>query len=108
MCKSKIDFYHKEIGDCAKSKDLKKIWSLINSLTGKNNKSTTITDILVNDKSTVDSKSIAETFNEYFVNIGPRLASETSEDLLSQDTTRYDNSNHVIDTTFHFNHINVL
>ena len=108
MCKSKIDFYHKEIGDCAKSKDFEKIWSLINSLTGKNNKSTTNTEILVNDNSTVDSKSIAETFNEYFVNIGPRLVSETSEDLLSQDTTSYDNSNHVIDTTFHFKHINVL
>ena len=55
MRKSKIDFYHKEIGDCAKLKDFKKIWSLINTLTGKNNKSTTITEILVNDNSIADS-----------------------------------------------------
>ena len=51
MRKSKTDFYHKEIGNCAKLKDLKKTWSLINSLTGKNNKSTSITEILVNNNS---------------------------------------------------------
>ncbi len=33
MRKSKTDFYQKEIGNCAKLKDLKKTWSLINSLT---------------------------------------------------------------------------
>ena len=52
--------------------------------------------------------SIAETSNEYFVSIGPRLAPETSEDLLAQDTTSYGNLNHAIDTTFHFHHINIL
>jgi hypothetical protein len=36
MRKSKIDFYHKEIGDCTYSNDFKKIWSFINSLTGRN------------------------------------------------------------------------
>jgi hypothetical protein len=35
---SKAKFYHKEIVDCAKLNDFKKIWSLINSLTGKNKK----------------------------------------------------------------------
>ncbi len=42
MRKSKTGFYHKEFGNCAKLKDLKKTWSLMNSLTGKNNKSTSI------------------------------------------------------------------
>ena len=71
MRKSKIDFYHKEIGDCTYSNDFKKNWSLINSLTGRNNKSSSITEISVNDNSITDSKLIAESFNEYFVNIGP-------------------------------------
>lgn len=50
MHKSKIDFYHKEIGGCAKLKDFKNIGPLVYSLTGKNSESTTITEILVNDK----------------------------------------------------------
>jgi hypothetical protein len=47
LCESKAKFYHKEIGDCATLKDFKKIRSLINSLTGKNKKSTSITEITV-------------------------------------------------------------
>lgn len=62
---SNIVFCHKEIGNCAKLKDFEKIWSLINSLTSKNNKSTNITEILVNGNSIVDSKSIAETFKTF-------------------------------------------
>ncbi len=79
MRKSKIDFYHKEIGDCTNLKNFKKIWSLINSLTGKNNKSTNITEIVVSNNSITDSRLIAEYFNDFFVNIGPSLASEASE-----------------------------
>ena len=102
MRKSKTDFYHKEIGNCAKLKDLKKTWSLINSLTGKNNKSTSITEILVNSNSVSDSKLIAESFNEYFVNIGPNLVTEASEEVLAQHTSSYENSNPSLDTTFRF------
>ena len=65
MRKTKAEFYHREIGECAKLSDLKKTWSLINSLTGKNNKSNSITEI--------SSKLIVEAFNEYFVNICPNL-----------------------------------
>ena len=107
MRKSKTDFYHKEIGNCAKLKDLKKTWSLINSLTGKNNKSTSITEILVNNNSVSDSKLIAESFNEYFVNIGPNLATEASEEVLAQHTSSYENSNPSLDTTFRFHSIEV-
>ncbi len=107
MRKSKTDFYHKEIGNCAKLKDLKKTWSLINSLTGKNNKSTSITEILVNNNSVSDSKLIAESFNEYFVNISPSLATEASEEVLAQHTSSYENSNPSLDTTFRFHSIEV-
>ena len=107
MRKSKTDFYHKEIGKCAKLKDLKKTWSLINSLTGKNNKSTSITEILMNNNSVSDSKLIAESFNEYFVNVGPSLATEASEEDLAQHTSSYENSNPSLDTTFRFHSIDV-
>ncbi len=100
MRKSKIDFYHKQIGNCAKLKDLKKTWSLINSLiTGKNDKST--------NNSVSNSKLIAESFNEYFVNIGPSLATEASEEVLAQHTSSYENFNPSLDTTFRFHSIDV-
>jgi hypothetical protein len=61
----------------------------------------------VNDNSITDSKLIAESFNEYFVNIGPSLASEASEEPLTQHTTNYHNFNPTTDTIFHFHRINV-
>ena len=61
----------------------------------------------MNDNSITDSKLIAESFNEYFVNIGPSLASEASEEPLTQHTTNYHNFNPTTDTIFHFHRINV-
>ena len=45
MRKTKADFYHREINECAVQSDLKKSCSLINSLTGRNNKTNSITEI---------------------------------------------------------------
>jgi hypothetical protein len=64
---------------------LKKTWSLINSLTGKNNKANSITEISVNNRNISNSKFIAEAFNEYFVNIGPNLASEANHELPEEE-----------------------
>ena len=88
MRKTKADFYHREIGECAKLNDLKKTWSLINSLTGKNNKANNITEISVNNCNTTNSKLIAEAFNEYFVNIGPNLASEANHELPEEEMNK--------------------
>ena len=75
---SKSQFYHSEIKNCAIPGNIKKTWSLINSLTGKNKKPS-INEILIDSYNTSsDPKIIAEFFNEYSVNIGPRLASEAS------------------------------
>ena len=63
------------------------LWVRDCSLTGRNNKSSSITEISVNDNSITDSKLIAESFNKYFVNIGPSLDSEASEEPLTQHTT---------------------
>ena len=82
---SKSQFYHSEIQHCTRSGNLKKTWSLINYLTGKNKKSTRINEILVNNKTISDSKIIAEYFNEYFVNQPASM----------------------LNSTFHFSQINV-
>ena len=68
---------------------------------------TSITEISVNDNSITDSKLIAEAFNEYFVNIGPSLASEASENLLTEHKTGYSNSYPIVRTILHFHHINI-
>lgn len=105
--KSKANFFHREFEDCARVKNIKKSWSLINSLTGNNNKSSSVTEISVDDCCIVDSTLIAECFNEYFVNIGPKLASEVSDESLDQEAYSHDNSGIPIDTRFSFQYINV-
>ena len=57
----------------------------------------------MNDDSITDPMLIAESRNEYFVNMGPSLASEASEDPIAQNTTNspYD-SVPITDTTFNF------
>ena len=49
---------------------LKKTWVLINSLSGKKNKSSHINETVVNNNTISDPTAIAESFNDYFVNIG--------------------------------------
>ena len=61
----------------------------------------------MNNNSVSDSKLFAESFNEYFVNIGPSLATEASEEVFAQHTSSYENSNPSLDTTFRFHSIEV-
>ena len=101
-------FFYSEIKNCAISGNIKKTWSLINSLTGKNKK-TSINEILIDSYNTIsDPKVIAEFFNEYFVNIGPRLASEASKEFSDDELT---NNNYHPDiqknSTFYFSQIRV-
>ena len=78
---AKSHFYQCEFQNCCRSSDLKKTWALINSLSGKKNKSSDINEILVNNNTISDPTAIAESFNDYFVNIGPKLASEASREF---------------------------
>jgi hypothetical protein len=73
-----------------------------------NNKSTSIAEISVDNNSVTDSKLIAESFNEYFVNIGPSLASEAREEIPAQQMTHHHNPGPSIDTTFYFHHTNIV
>ena len=42
-----------------------------------------VSALSVNENETPDSKSIAEAFNDYFINIGPKLAAECGEEQRS-------------------------
>ena len=68
--RSKANFFHNGFEDCVKTKNIKKSWALIKSLTRKNNKFSNITEISTNDSNIVNPAQIAECFNDYFVNIG--------------------------------------
>ena len=78
MLKAKSDYFRLKI-DPSKPTDPKAGWKLINSLTGKGNKSSPVNDILVNGKIVSDNKDISELFNDFFVNIGPTLAAESTK-----------------------------
>jgi hypothetical protein len=65
-------------------------------------------NLRVNNKTISDSKIIAESFNEYFVNIGPRLASEASEEFYDEGLTNNNNQPaSMSNSTFYFSQINV-
>ncbi|XP_065650382.1 uncharacterized protein LOC136078532 [Hydra vulgaris] len=62
----------------ARKETLKKIWNGIKDLIGKNNynKSTLPKNLIINGKLVYEKSIIAEEINNYFVNIGPNLASK--------------------------------
>ena len=78
MRRAKSDYFHRKI-DASKATDPKVGWKLINSLTGRGNKSSPVNDILVNDRIVSDDKDISESFNDFFVNIGPTLTAESTK-----------------------------
>ena len=61
--------------------DIKKTWSLINGALGKLNDSKNYPSEFVCDDGTTiqDPSEIANCFNDFFINVGPKLASEISE-----------------------------
>ena len=65
-----------KINECAQINDPRKSWSLINDLLGKKRKSNNITELYVNDVIISEDNLIAETFNDFFINIGSKLASK--------------------------------
>jgi hypothetical protein len=81
-----------------------KSWSLINSLIGKTSKDNNITELCVDDSSTSDDCVIAETFNEFFVSIGSKLASESCSDSMHATKT---NNTPRSSTIFKFSEIGV-
>ena len=78
-----------------------------NSLTGTKNKFSNITEISTNNTNIVNPAQRAEYFNDYFVNIGPKLEAEISNEPMDQETYHYSNILPTIDSSFVFQYINV-
>ena len=55
-------------------------WKLINSLIGRVNKPSYVDEIHVCDKTISDDEIISEAFNEFFINIEPKLAAESTKE----------------------------
>ena len=83
----------------------KKTWSIINELTSKNQKSSYIDEIKFDGNSIHDSGNIANTFNEYFSNIGPNLANEIITSEGNRCYLRYLNRQNE-NTTFNLEKVN--
>ena len=75
--KTKAEYFTKAINNT--DKNPKEMWKTINKLTNKKSKSTTITKIVVDDKTVEDPTDIANSFNTYFNKIGANLAQELPE-----------------------------
>ena len=56
--------------------NMSKTWKLLNEITNRNKSPKIISQIKTNDELTDDPQQISEKFNNYFVNIGPDLASK--------------------------------
>ena len=80
MRNAKSKFFYDKIGESYGSNDSRKTWTLINSQLGRNNKLNNVSSLSVNENEILDSKSIAEVFNDYFINIGPKLAAECGDE----------------------------
>ena len=56
--------------------DLAKSWKLLKTIIGKDLKSSLNTTFTINNRIVTDSREIANGFNNYFISIGPLLASD--------------------------------
>ena len=85
LCSQKSNYFIGKIKERSQSNDVKGSWSLINSLLGRNKNKTNITELIVDNVSIFDDRSIAESMNEYFISIGTILADEIDSNSDYQD-----------------------
>ena len=68
---TKSSYYNSKL---LNAKNSKASWKIINELSNRQFKTTTINNLQVDGNNITGDKNIAETFNQYFSNIGPNLA----------------------------------
>ena len=68
---------------------------------------THINELFSNGDVVSDPKLIAETFNDYFINIGPNLAAEINDESYDEESQLDDSASLSSDTQFYFSQINV-
>ena len=56
------------------------IWEVVNTILQKKNNTSIISNIMTNIGKTNDPNRITEAFNDYFINVGPSLASKIEND----------------------------
>ena len=77
MQKAKSKYFCDRIQTCSQLGDSKSGWAWINTLLGRKRKNANINELIINDQVVSDDRSIAETFNKYFINIGMKMAAES-------------------------------
>jgi len=76
-CKLKKDYTNKSIKKCVDGK--KSVWNVIKEVTGTSSvKSNSVKQLVVDDVIINGPKEIADVFNEFYINVGPSLASKIS------------------------------
>jgi hypothetical protein len=83
MRTTKRNYFCNKINDSVQSNDnsIRQSWSLINNILGRKKKThTSVSELIVDDVVVSGNRSIAESFNDFFVNIGTKLASEIEND----------------------------
>ena len=73
---SKKDYYAEKLSSCRHS--AKQTWNVLNSILGRHSKPNLPTSFHINNDLISDPQTISDHFNAYFVNIGPKLASQIS------------------------------
>ena len=82
--KTKVEYFTNQINSCEKNP--KEMWKTINKLTNKTSKITNISEINQNGNRVTDDATIANTLNESFNEIGPKLASDLSQSSRSPES----------------------
>ena len=70
--------------------NLKKVWAIIKNVINKNKSKKKSDQFILNNKKITDPNEIANGFNDYFVNIGPTLASNIKSEGLSHRSFLHD------------------
>ena len=66
--------------------NLKKTWNIINELTSRKQHNSHVSGLKVNGSSIINPQELSNEFNDYFVNIGPKLADKIT---CNQNTNSY-------------------
>jgi hypothetical protein len=103
---TKRNYFCNKINDSVQSNDIGRSWSLKNGFLGRQKKThTNIREIIVDDANISDNRQIAESFNDFFVNIGKKLASEIND---SPDETSMNNLTSSPESIFTFTEISTV
>ena len=105
MRKAKSKYFCDRIETCSQMKDSKNGWAWINTLLGRKRKNANINELIINDKVISDDKIMAETFNEYLINIGMKMAAESGNQ--STDTCNSERDVNPPKEYFHFSDITI-